>query len=92
MKITSILKNSASSVLMAGLIVGLVGFAQAQTSGSGQSGGSMSGQGASQGGSNMSGRGSTSGSMDSSSTCYSRHHNASFHKFLYYLIYEIEME
>lgn len=46
MKHTSILKNAASSILMAGLVSGLIGFAHAQTSGSSGSGqgGSTSGE------------------------------------------------
>ena len=50
MKHISILKNATSSILMAGLVAGLVGFAHAQSDGSrgsGQAGGAMSGQGGS---------------------------------------------
>jgi hypothetical protein len=59
MKRISILKNATSSILMAGLVAGLVGFAHAQTSGSsgsGQAGGAMSGQGGSTSGEAITGQ------------------------------------
>ena len=59
MKPISILKNATSSILMVGLVGGLIGFAHAQTSGSsgsGQSGGAMSGQGGSTSGEAITGQ------------------------------------
>lgn len=59
MKHTSILKNATSSILMAGLVAGLVGFAHAQTSGSSgsdQTGGAMSGEGGSTSGQPITGQ------------------------------------
>ena len=64
MKYISALKNTAGLVLLAGLMLGITGFVHAQTSGSGQTGGAMSGQGGSTSGPGgaMSGQGgSTSG-------------------------------